>query len=132
MFTSLAKRASGSAHFLKSATHNNIRNHHQRILRSSNNNNSRAVVSFNSIRHQSSSSSSRDNDNSNNQDIEPISSNEVPINASIELHRVDLAHGSFFAMHRPLLGIANGPMFANNNNNNQFHEEDYEGKLFLR
>ncbi|KAG9062446.1 hypothetical protein KI688_005361 [Linnemannia hyalina] len=105
MFTRLANRASGPAQFLRTATHhNNIRNHF--------NNSSAAAVSFNSIRHQSSSSSSRDNDNSNNQDIEPISSNEVPINASIELHRVDLAHGSFFAMHRPLLGIANGPMFA--------------------
>ncbi|KAF8948085.1 hypothetical protein BGZ47_006493 [Haplosporangium gracile] len=110
MFTRLAKRASGPAQFLRSATHhNNIRN---RILRTNNTNNG-AVISFNSIRYQSSSSSSRDNDNSNNQDIEPISSNEVPINASIELHRVDLAHGSFFALHRPLLGIANGPMFAN-------------------
>ncbi|KAG0274940.1 hypothetical protein BGZ96_004009 [Linnemannia gamsii] len=128
MFTSLAKRASGSAHFLKSATHNNIRNQNHRILRN-NNSCSSTVVSLNSIRHQSSSSSSRDNDNSNNQDIEPISSNEVPINASIELHRVDLAHGSFFAMHRPLLGIANGPMFASHNS--QFHEEDYEGKFFL-
>ncbi|KAF9134943.1 hypothetical protein BGX30_011707 [Mortierella sp. GBA39] len=117
MFTRLANRASGPAQFLRTATHNNIRNRF--------NNNSSAVVSFNSIRHQSSSSSSRDNDNSNNQDIEPISSNEVPINASIELHRVDLAHGSFFAMHRPLLGITNGPMFASNNHN-QFHEEDYE------
>ncbi|KAG0045488.1 hypothetical protein BGZ89_005596 [Linnemannia elongata] len=118
MFTRLTKRASGPAQLLRTATHhNNIRNRF--------NNNSAAVVSCNSIRHQSSSSSSRDNDNSNNQDIEPISSNEVPINASIELHRVDLAHGSFFAMHRPLLGIANGPMFANNNHNQQY-EEDYE------
>ncbi|KAF9146843.1 hypothetical protein BG015_011484 [Linnemannia schmuckeri] len=111
MFTRLIKRASGPAQFFRTATHhNNIRN---RIL-PINNINHGAVISFNSIRHQSSSSSSRDNDNSNNQDIEPISSNDVPINASIELHRVDLAHGSFFAMHRPLLGIANGPMFANN------------------
>ncbi|KAK3839642.1 MAG: hypothetical protein J3R72DRAFT_178287 [Linnemannia gamsii] len=121
MFTRLVKRASAPAQSLRSATLNNniaIRNNgsNYRILRTN-------VVS---IRHQSSSSSSRDNDNSNNQDIEPITSNEVPINASIELHRVDLAHGSFFAMHRPLLGIANGPMFANHNHNH-LHEEDYEG-----
>ncbi|KAF9916822.1 hypothetical protein FBU30_001143 [Linnemannia zychae] len=123
MFTRLAKQAAAPAQILKSAIHNNnnsIRNNHL-VLRTNT-----AVVSFNSVRHQSSSSSSRDNDNSNNQDIEPMTSNEVPINASIELHRVDLAHGSFFAMHRPLLGITNGPMFTNNNGH--MNEEEYEGK----
>ncbi|KAF8981475.1 hypothetical protein BGZ46_002730 [Entomortierella lignicola] len=62
--------------------------------------------------------------------MEPLSTNETPFNASFELHRVDLAHGSFFALHRPLLGIANGPMFANNQGNNMMNEEDYEGKFF--
>ncbi|KAF9912108.1 hypothetical protein EC991_001054 [Linnemannia zychae] len=118
MFTRLVKRAGGPAQSLRTATTftNNIRNN-TRHLRTN-------IIA---IRHQSSSSSSRDNDNSNNQDMEPITSNEVPINASIELHRIDLAHGSFFAMHRPLLGIANGPMFTTNNNHHH-HEDDYEGK----
>ncbi|KAF9112895.1 hypothetical protein BGX27_002602 [Mortierella sp. AM989] len=118
MFTILSKRAAGQpAHFLKSAA----KNHGH--LRASN---SISAVSISSIRHQSSSSSSRDNDNSNSPDMEPLSTNEAPVNASFELHQVDLAHGSFFALHRPLLGIANGPMFANSNN--MMNEEDYEGK----
>ncbi|KAK3821229.1 MAG: hypothetical protein J3Q66DRAFT_332861 [Benniella sp.] len=66
-----------------------------------------------SIRHQSSSSSRRDNENQDNPDVDPVQSKEASVNASFELHRIDLAHGSFFAMHRPLLGITNGPMFAN-------------------
>ncbi|KAF9094229.1 hypothetical protein BGX29_004834 [Mortierella sp. GBA35] len=121
MFTRLVKRASVPAQLLRN-NNNSTTFRNQRHLRNNVN-----FVSFNSIRHQS-SSSSRDNDNNNNQeDIEPITSNDVPINASLELHRVDLAHGSFFALHRPLLGIANGPMFANHHNNH-LSEEDYEGK----
>jgi hypothetical protein len=90
-------------------------------------------------RHQSSSSSSHGNDNGNantttkktNSDLDPITNQELPINASFELHRVDLAHGSFFALHRPLLGITNGPMFANNNHGHahMLNDEDFEGKF---
>ncbi|KAF9347432.1 hypothetical protein BGX26_001075 [Mortierella sp. AD094] len=99
MFARLSKRAADQpAHFLKSAAKSHGR------LRTANS------ISAVSIRHQSSSSSSRDNDNSNGPDIEPMSTSETPVNASFELHRVDLAHGSFFALHRPLLGIANDPV----------------------
>ncbi|KAI7829371.1 hypothetical protein BC939DRAFT_441694 [Gamsiella multidivaricata] len=89
----------------------------------------RPVVFVGTVRHQSSSSSSRDNDNSNNADMEPITTNEAPVNASFELHRVDLAHGSFFALHRPLLGITNGPMFTSNSSN-LMNEEDYEDPVY--
>lgn len=47
--------------------------------------------------------------------MDPVESKQVSVSASFELHQIDLAHGSFFAMHRPLLGITNGPMFANTN-----------------
>ncbi|KAG0204774.1 hypothetical protein BGX28_003391 [Mortierella sp. GBA30] len=123
MFTRLANRApTGHTQFLKN------RLSHERIVVTV-----RPAVSMTSLRYQSSSSSSssssRDNDNSN-ADLEPMTTNEVPVNAALELHRVDLAHGSFFALHRPLLGIANGPMFAsNNNNNNNMMDEDFEGKF---
>ena len=90
-------------------------------------------------RHQSSSSSSHGNDNGNantttkknNSDLDPITNQELPVNASFELHRVDLAHGSFFALHRPLLGITNGPMFANNSHGHahMLNDEDFEGKF---
>jgi len=90
-----------------------------------------------SIRHQSSSSSRRDNENQDNPDVDPVQSKEASVNASFELHRIDLAHGSFFAMHRPLLGITNGPMFADTSNNmtdgtsinSTTSEGDYEGKF---
>ncbi|KAF9941583.1 hypothetical protein BGZ67_004650 [Mortierella alpina] len=117
MFIRLAKRAHSPAEALKAG----IR--HQRFSPAS----ARPAYAYASVRFQSSSSSSRDNDNSSNSDLDPITSNEVPVNAALELHRVDLAHGSFFALHRPLLGIANGPMFANNNHHNMM-DEDYEGK----
>ncbi|KAG0217250.1 hypothetical protein BGX31_000298 [Mortierella sp. GBA43] len=71
-----------------------------------------------SIRHQSSSSSSRDNENQDSDKVDPVQSTAPHVNASFELHRIDLAHGSFFAMHRPLLGITNGPMFGNTSTNN--------------
>ncbi|KAF9438375.1 hypothetical protein BGZ76_008286 [Entomortierella beljakovae] len=119
MFARLAKRTSGHrpVYFLKSTgKHHNLSN-----------TNSISAVVLNFTRHQS-SSSSRDNDNNNGSDMEPMSTNDTPINASFELHRVDLAHGSFFALHRPLLGITNGPMFTNNNPNNLMNDEDYEGK----
>ncbi|GJJ75335.1 aurora kinase A-interacting protein [Entomortierella parvispora] len=87
-----------------------------------------------SRRFQSSSSSSHDNDNGNTKattkksssDLDPITNKELPINASFELHQVDLAHGSFFALHRPLLGITNGPMFGNNNHAHMLNDEDFE------
>ncbi|CAO3566444.1 unnamed protein product [Mortierella alpina] len=115
MFTRLAKRAHSPAQALKAG----IR--HQRFSPAA----GRPALAYASVRFQSSSSSSRDNDNSSNSELDPIASNEVPVNAALELHRVDLAHGSFFALHRPLLGIANGPMFANNNHHNMM-DEDYE------
>ncbi|KAF9274632.1 hypothetical protein BGZ68_000481 [Mortierella alpina] len=115
MFTKLAKRAHHPAQALKAG----IRQHISPTA-------VRPAIAYTSVRFQSSSSSSRDNDNSSSSDLDPIASNEVPVNAALELHRVDLAHGSFFALHRPLLGIANGPMFANNNNNHMM-DEDYEG-----
>ncbi|KAF9576149.1 hypothetical protein EC968_010272 [Mortierella alpina] len=118
MFTRLAKRAHSPAQALKAG----IR--HQRSPAAA-----RPAFAYASVRFQSSSSSSRDNDNSSNSELDPIASNEVPVNAALELHRVDLAHGSFFALHRPLLGIANGPMFATNNNHHNMMDEDYEGKF---
>ncbi|KAF9151288.1 hypothetical protein BG015_006854 [Linnemannia schmuckeri] len=59
-------------------------------------------------RHQSSSSSSP----SSSSDMMPldfaslVTSGERPIQAS-SMDRIDLAHGSFFALHRPLLGLTN-------------------------
>ncbi|KAG0345268.1 hypothetical protein BG004_003822 [Podila humilis] len=74
------------------------------------------------------SSSSWSSNNNNNNDLSRhdlasmVSSDNISVNAALGgLHQVDLAHGSFFALHRPLLGITNGPMFAQN------HEE-FEGK----
>ncbi|KAF9383097.1 hypothetical protein CPB97_006748 [Podila verticillata] len=72
--------------------------------------------------HRFQSSSSWSNNNiSNLHDMAMVSDN-ISANAALGgLHRVDLAHGSFFALHRPLLGITNGPMFAQN-------FEEFEGK----
>ncbi|KAI9231274.1 MAG: hypothetical protein BYD32DRAFT_467311 [Podila humilis] len=72
--------------------------------------------------HRFQSSSSWSNNNiSNLHDMAMVSDN-ISANATLGgLHRVDLAHGSFFALHRPLLGITNGPMFAQN-------FEEFEGK----
>ncbi|KAF9368691.1 hypothetical protein CPB97_004342 [Podila verticillata] len=79
-----------------------------------------------SVRFQSSSSSSHDNDNNPDLSSSTVASNEPSTtNASLELHRVDLAHGSFFALHRPLLGIANGPMFAPPHNH-MINDEEFE------
>ncbi|KAF9941111.1 hypothetical protein BGZ65_005004 [Modicella reniformis] len=86
---------------------------HQTVLRSV-----IPTAAITPIRYQSSSSSRRDNENQDNTDVDPVKSKETPVNASFELHQVDLAHGSFFAMHRPLLGITNGPMFANTSTSN--------------
>lgn len=63
--------------------------------------------------------------------MDPITNKNLPINASFELHQVDLAHGSFFALHRPLLGITNGPMFGNNHHAHMLNDEDFEGKYLL-
>ncbi|KAF9899597.1 hypothetical protein BX616_002940 [Lobosporangium transversale] len=112
MFARLAKRAAQPVSALRGT-----KNCNNNILRN-------PSLGLNAIRHQSSSSSSRDNDNSNNSEVEPISPNEKPVNASFELQQVDLAHGSFFALHRPLLGITNGPMFASNNG--LFNDDDPE------
>ncbi|KAG0087827.1 hypothetical protein BGZ92_006937 [Podila epicladia] len=74
--------------------------------------------------HRFQSSSSWSNNNSNNIHDLPsmVTSDNISANAALGgLHRVDLAHGSFFALHRPLLGINNGPMFAQN-------FEEFEGK----
>lgn len=88
-----------------------------------------ALVFNMSVRFQSSSSSSHDNDNSPDLSSSTVTSNEPSTtNASLELHRVDLAHGSFFALHRPLLGIANGPMFAPPNNH-MINDEEFEGRF---
>ncbi|KAG0036500.1 hypothetical protein BGZ82_004127 [Podila clonocystis] len=89
---------------------------------------SSAVFNLGARRFQSSSSSSHDNDNNPDLSSNTVASNEPSTtNASLELHRVDLAHGSFFALHRPLLGIANGPMFAPPNNH-MINDEEFEGK----
>ncbi|KAG0257829.1 hypothetical protein BG011_003725 [Mortierella polycephala] len=128
MLTRLVKRVvtPGTTQVLNASSINNFQRH-RRILGAV-----RPAVSSMSIRHQSSSSSSRrDNDNnskgsSSSADVESIPSKDAPINASFELHRIDLAHGSFFALHRPLLGITNGPMFTSSNNN-MMNDEDYEG-----
>ncbi|KAG0334546.1 hypothetical protein BG000_008230 [Podila horticola] len=89
---------------------------------------SASVFNLGARRLQSSSSSSHDNDNNPDLSSNTVTSNEPSTtNASLELHRVDLAHGSFFALHRPLLGIANGPMFAPPNNH-MIHDEEFEGK----
>lgn len=86
-----------------------------------NTNTLRTIVT--SHRFQSSSSWSNNN-NSNLHDMAMVSDN-ISANATLGgLHRVDLAHGSFFALHRPLLGITNGPMFAQN-------FEEFEGKCLL-
>ncbi|KAK3834339.1 MAG: hypothetical protein JOS17DRAFT_738732 [Linnemannia elongata] len=63
-------------------------------------------------RHQSSSSSP-----SSSSDVVPldfaslVTSGERPIQAS-SMDRIDLAHGSFFAIHRPLLGLTNNSVEA--------------------
>ncbi|KAG0026204.1 hypothetical protein BGZ81_006549 [Podila clonocystis] len=85
-----------------------------------------AVFNLGARRFQSSSSSSHDNDNNPDLSSNTVASNEPSTtNASLELHRVDLAHGSFFALHRPLLGIANGPMFAAPNSH-MINDEEFE------
>lgn len=86
-----------------------------------NTNTLRTIVT--SHRFQSSSSWSNNN-NSNLHDMAMVSDN-ISANGTLGgLHRVDLAHGSFFALHRPLLGITNGPMFAQN-------FEEFEGKCLF-
>ncbi|KAF9311968.1 hypothetical protein BG003_006766 [Podila horticola] len=84
-----------------------------------NTNNLRTIVA--SQRFQSSSSWSNSN-SSNIHDLASMVTSDISANAALGgLHRVDLAHGSFFALHRPLLGIANGPMFSQS-------FEEFEGK----
>ncbi|KAI1298992.1 hypothetical protein EDD11_006573 [Mortierella claussenii] len=120
MFTRLVNRAGMPTRALNSSSMTtSLRNHHHRIPRT-------LYPTMTSTRHQSSSSSSRDNDNGNSTEVKPIAPKEPPVNASFELHQVDLAHCSFFALHRPLLGITNGPMFTSNH---QFMDpDDFEGK----
>ncbi|KAG0288556.1 hypothetical protein BGZ98_004213 [Dissophora globulifera] len=97
MFTRLYKRATQSHPQAREAA---LR-HHRGILRTAS-----PAVSCTSIRHQSSSSSSRDNDNSNNSEVEPIAKDDTLGHGSFELQRVDLAHGSFFALHHPVDDLA--------------------------
>ncbi|KAF9092527.1 hypothetical protein BGX23_004203 [Mortierella sp. AD031] len=72
-----------------------------------------STVAMVARRHQSSSSSS--SSPSSPSDMIPldfasmVTSTERPIQAS-SMDRIDLAHGSFFALHRPLLGLTNKPM----------------------
>ncbi|KAF9323615.1 hypothetical protein BG006_001289 [Podila minutissima] len=85
-----------------------------------NTNTLRTIVA--SHRFQSSSSWSNNNSNNIHDLASMVTSDNISANAALGgLHRVDLAHGSFFALHRPLLGINNGPMFAQN-------FEEFEGK----
>ncbi|KAF9581972.1 hypothetical protein BGW38_000828 [Lunasporangiospora selenospora] len=53
-------------------------------------------------------------DNRSHPEGDPNAASDAPQQPLFDLHRIDLAHGSFFALHRPLLGITNGPMFSNN------------------
>ncbi|KAF8940595.1 hypothetical protein BGZ47_007689 [Haplosporangium gracile] len=76
-------------------------------------------------RHQSSSSSSP----SSSSDMMPldfaslVTSGERPIQAS-SMDRIDLAHGSFFALHRPLLGLTNKSVEV------VIAQQGHEGKFF--
>ncbi|KAG0235564.1 hypothetical protein BGW42_005003 [Actinomortierella wolfii] len=116
-FTALRCHASRSAAKLARHSHHNVS----------------ALRTLGSTRSfQSSSSSSRNNDNNNNTNnndnaVPPIDmslNSDLPLmHSTLELHRVDLAHGNFFALHRPLLGITNGPMFAQQS---MATEEDFE------
>ncbi|KAF9978026.1 hypothetical protein BGZ73_003953 [Actinomortierella ambigua] len=89
----------------------------------------RALGSTRSFQSSSSSSRNNDNNNTNSSDkaLSPIDMSLNPdmplMHSTLELHRVDLAHGNFFALHRPLLGITNGPMFAQQS---MATEEDFE------
>ncbi|KAG0261006.1 hypothetical protein DFQ27_003223 [Actinomortierella ambigua] len=90
----------------------------------------RALGSTRSFQSSSSSSRNNDNNNTNNNSDNALSPIDLSLNSdlplmhsTLELHRVDLAHGNFFALHRPLLGITNGPMFAQQS---MASEEDFE------
>ncbi|GJJ74346.1 hypothetical protein EMPS_06704 [Entomortierella parvispora] len=64
-------------------------------------------------RFQSSSSSSSSDFASFQNDFAALVAPERPVHAST-LDRLDLAHGAFFALDRPLLGITNMPMESSN------------------
>ncbi|KAF9416416.1 hypothetical protein BGZ94_010220 [Podila epigama] len=74
----------------------------------------RTVVASRRFQSSSSWSNNNNNNNSHHDIASMVNSESMVANTLGGLHRVDLAHGSFFALHRPLLGITNGPMFAQN------------------
>src|SRR5690554_1455370 len=58
-------------------------------------------------------------------DLASIITPERPIHAS-SMDRIDLAHGSFFALHRPLLGVTSVPMETQSPS-----FQNYEGKSWV-
>ncbi|KAF9279019.1 hypothetical protein BGZ88_000224 [Linnemannia elongata] len=73
-------------------------------------------------RHQSSSSPSSSSDMMPLDFASLVTSGERPIQAS-SMDRIDLAHGSFFALHRPLLGLTNKSVEA------AVAQQGHEGKV---
>ncbi|ORZ11705.1 hypothetical protein BCR41DRAFT_356792 [Lobosporangium transversale] len=72
-------------------------------------------------RYQSSSSSSPSSSDLSKLDFLSIVKPERQVNAA-SMDRVDLAHGSFFALHRPLLGLTHVPVDTRINSFSDFEE----------